>query len=141
MIEIKKELRFNYEYNLPIYNYNVFKSELSEFVDFFYPYFQKKSMDNELKEEFYNTWKTCFESLDLSFTSFIHKDYNLNNLIYLPNRKKHYKCGIIDFQIAFGVKIVGIYFLFLKTLEYYLMKNSIIILLNIITIILTKKFL
>ena len=42
-----------------------------------------------------------FESLDLSFTSFIHKDYNINNLIYLPNRKEHYKCGIIDFQNSF----------------------------------------
>ena len=101
LIEIKKELRFNYEYNLPIYNYNTFKSELSEFVDFFYPHIQKKIMNNELKEEFYNTWKSYFESLDLNFTSFIHKDYNLNNLIYLPNRKKHYKCGIIDFQNSF----------------------------------------
>ena len=101
LIEIKKELRFNYDYNLPIYNYNIFKSELSEFVDFFYPYIQKKSMNNELKEEFYNTWKSYFESLDLNFTSFIHKDYNLNNLLYLPNREKHYKCGIIDFQNSF----------------------------------------
>ena len=54
-----------------------------------------------MKVEFYHTWKSYFESLDLNFTSFVHKDYNLNNLIYLPNKKKHYKCGIIDFQNSF----------------------------------------
>ena len=80
LLEIKKEIRFTHNYNLPIYNYNIFKSELSEFVDFFYPYFQKRKMTNEMKVEFYYTWKNYFESLDLNLTSFVHKDYNINNL-------------------------------------------------------------
>ena len=101
LIEIKKEVRFHDNYNLPIYNYNIFESEISEFVDFFYPYFQKKKMTSDMKVEFYHTWKSYFESLDLNFTSFVHKDYNFNNLIYLPNKIKHYKCGIIDFQNSF----------------------------------------
>jgi len=101
LIEIKKEVRFNSSNDLPIYNYNIFKSEISEFVDFFYPYFQNKKMTNEMKEEFYNTWKFYFESMESNFTSFVHKDYNLNNLIYLPNRTNYYKCGIIDFQNSF----------------------------------------
>ena len=54
-----------------------------------------------MKEEFYNTWKFYFESIESNFTSFVHKDYNLNNLIYLPNRTNYYKCGIIDFQNSF----------------------------------------
>ena len=36
-----------------------------------------------------------------NFNSFVHKDYNINNLIYLPSRKGHFKCGVIDFQSAF----------------------------------------
>ena len=101
LIEIKKEVRFNSSSDLPIYNYNIFKSEISEFVDFFYPYFQNKKMTTEMKEEFYNTWKLYFESIEPNFTSFVHKDYNFNNLIYLPNRANYYKCGIIDFQNSF----------------------------------------
>ena len=101
LIEIKKEIRFVHNYNLPIYNYNIFKNELSEFVDFFYPYFQKKKMTSEMEAEFYHIWKSYFESLDFNFTSFVHKDYNLNNLMYLPNKTDHYKCGILDFQNSF----------------------------------------
>ena len=37
----------------------------------------------------------------INFESFVHKDYNMNNLILLPNRKNHLKCGVIDFQSAF----------------------------------------
>ena len=33
--------------------------------------------------------------------SFVHKDFELSNLIYLPKRNNHLKCGIIDFQNAF----------------------------------------
>ena len=58
-------------------------------------------MPTELKEEFHDIWKSQFELLNLNFTSFVHKDYNFNNLIYLPNKNKHYKCGIIDFQDSF----------------------------------------
>ena len=101
LIEIKKEIGFDHNYLLPIYNYNIFKSEISEFVNFFYPYHEKKKMPIELQEEFYDTWKSQFDLFDFSFTSFVHKDYNFNNLIYLPNKNKHYKCGIIDFQNSF----------------------------------------
>ena len=101
LIEIKKEIAYDHTYLLPVYNYKIFESELAEFVDFFYPFYQKKNMSTELKEEFHEIWKSQFNLLDLSFTSFVHKDYNLNNLIYLPNKKIHYKCGIIDFQSSF----------------------------------------
>jgi len=30
-----------------------------------------------------------------------YKDFNINNLMYLPSRKKHLRCGILDFQSAF----------------------------------------
>ena len=34
-------------------------------------------------------------------TSGNNKDFNINNLILLPSKKNHLKCGIIDFQSAF----------------------------------------
>ena len=85
----------------PDFSVKIFKNEISEFVDFFYPHYEKKKMPSDLQEEFYDTWKSEFDLLDKNFTSFVHKDYNLNNLIYLPNKRKHYKCGIIDFQNSF----------------------------------------
>ena len=31
----------------------------------------------------------------------MHKDFNMNNLIFLPSRKGHLKCGVIDYQNSF----------------------------------------
>jgi len=101
LIIIKKEINFDPNYNLPIYNYKIFTREICEFVDYFYPYYQNKIMPLDLKKEFIENWKSLYDSLDLNFTSFVHKDYNFNNLFYLPSKKKHYKCGIIDFQNSF----------------------------------------
>ena len=46
-------------------------------------------------------WKEAYNQFNFEFNNFVHKDFNINNLIFLPNRKKHLKCGIIDFQGAF----------------------------------------
>jgi len=101
LIILKKEINFNSSYEIPTYNYNTFKKEISEFIDFFYPYYIKAKIPLDLKEEFFDKWKNQYNELNLNYTSFVHKDYNLNNLIYLSERTKHYKCGIIDFQNAF----------------------------------------
>ena len=101
LIKIKKEINIDKKYNLPTYNYKIFHSEISEFVDYFFPFYKKKKMSNDLKEEFFSIWKSNFNSFDFNFTSFVHKDYNINNLIYLPNRRNHCKCGILDFQDSF----------------------------------------
>ena len=100
LIKIKKEINFDHNYYLPTYNYKIFKNEITEFVDFFYPYYAKKKMPLDMQAEFYDIWKSHFDLLNLNFASFVHKDYNMNNLFYLPNKKQHYRCGIIDFQNA-----------------------------------------
>ena len=30
----------------------------------------------------------------------VHRDFHIDNLFYLPKRKKHWRCGLIDFQDA-----------------------------------------
>ena len=101
LIVLKKEILYDIQYKLPIYNYNIFKKEIAEFLDFYYPFYKKENIPLDLREDFFNEWESYYNSLNLNFTSFTHKDYNLNNLFYLPQKQKHYKCGIIDFQNAF----------------------------------------
>ena len=101
LIILKNEIKFNPSFKMPVYNYNILKKEISEFIDFYYPYFKKEKIPLELEEEFYVCWKEYYDSINFNFFNFVHKDYNLNNLIYLPQRNKYKKCGIIDFQNAF----------------------------------------
>ena len=101
LIVLKNDIYYNNSQDLSVYNYNAFKSEISEFLDFYYPYVHNKEISKNLTEEFYGCWQSYFDSINFNFINFVHKDFNINNLIYLPSRKDHLKCGLLDFQGAF----------------------------------------
>ena len=98
---LKNEIVFDNLKDLKVYNYNILKSEISEFPNYFYFYAHNKKISKDLLLEFYECWKKNFYSINSNFNNFVHKDFNINNLMYLPSRKKHLRCGILDFQSAF----------------------------------------
>ena len=69
------------------------------------------------KQEFLQIWTDEFEKLNFKWDSFVHKDFEFSNLMYLPHKENLMKCGILDFQNAFIGFQVGISFLFLKIQE------------------------
>jgi hypothetical protein len=101
LIVLRNDIYYDNYKDLSVYNYNVFKLELSEFLDFYYPYVHNKEISKNLTEEFYGCWQSYFDSINFNFINFVHKDFNINNLVYLPLRKDHLKCGLLDFQGAF----------------------------------------
>ena len=80
------------------YDFFSFKKEIAEFVDFYLP---KYNINGDMAEEFFDIWSYEYKNLNFKWDSFVHKDFELSNLIYLPKRNNHLKCGIIDFQNAF----------------------------------------
>ena len=101
LITIKNSMNFDKSYNLDVYKFKNFISEISEFPDYYYRYFHKRNISENLKKEFYECWTQNYNLINFNFSCFVHKDFNLNNLIYLPDRKDYLKCGILDFQDAF----------------------------------------
>ena len=101
LVILKNNIHLDYSKDLSKYNYNTFKSEISEFPDYYYIYTNNKAISKDLIEEFYGCWKKNFNSMNFDFNYFVHKDFNINNLIYLPSRDDHLKCGVVDFQNAF----------------------------------------
>ena len=59
------------------------------------------NLNKNISEEYLLVWSEYFNKFDFNFSNFVHKDFNINNLIFLPSKKNHLKCGIIDFQSAF----------------------------------------
>ena len=53
LIVLKNDILFDNFKDLPIYNYNTFKSELSEFLNYYYPYVYSKEIPKDLSDEFY----------------------------------------------------------------------------------------
>ena len=98
IVIIQNSLKFYKLVDLEKYNFNVLKEEIKEIIDFYFPY---KGIDINFAKEFLDTWENEFYKYNFDFTSFVHKDFNMNNLFFLPLQKNHLRCGIIDFQSAY----------------------------------------
>lgn len=101
LIIFKNNINYNIADDLITYDYSIFKSEISELPIYYYKHIHGYEISIDLVTEFYECWKKYFNSIKFEFSYFAHKDFNINNLMYLPQRKKHLKCGILDFQSAF----------------------------------------
>jgi len=80
------------------YDFSFFKVEIAEFADF---YLSKNNIGKDVVDEFFYIWESEFENLNFNWNSFVHKDFELSNLMHLSQRDGHLKCGILDFQNAF----------------------------------------
>ena len=99
LIYIKNTAKDNNKIKLKKYKFDTFQTEIKELPDYYLPYVRIQNI--ELNYEFLEIWSKSFKNISFEFDSFVHKDFNLNNLIFLPSLKKHMQCGVLDFQNAF----------------------------------------
>jgi len=98
LIEIQNSQKPVVNKFLKQYDFSSFTVEIAEFADF---YLSKKNICKDVVDEFFYIWKSEFENLNFNWDSFVHKDFELSNLMHLSQRNCHLKCGILDFQNAF----------------------------------------
>ena len=98
LIEIQNSQKPVVNKFLKQYDFSSFRVEIAEFADF---YLSKKNIGKDVVDEFFDIWKSEFENLNFNWDSFVHKDFELSNLMHLSQRDGHLKCGILDFQNAF----------------------------------------
>ena len=98
LIEIHKAQKPTVNKFFKKYDFSYFTVEIAEFADF---YLSKKNIGKDVVDEFFYIWKSEFENLNFNWDSFVHKDFELSNLMHLSQRDGHLKCGILDFQNAF----------------------------------------
>jgi len=98
LIEIQNSQKPTINKVLKQYNFSSFEIDIAEFADFYLPI---NNISKDVVDEFFYVWKSEFDNLNFKWDSFVHKDFELSNLMYLPQRDGHLKCGILDFQNAF----------------------------------------
>ena len=100
LIILKNSFIFDKSILLERYNINIFESEIAELPEHYFPYIGLK-INKDILNDFKNIWLESFNKFDFDFNTFVHKDFNINNLILVPSNNGHLKCGIVDFQNAF----------------------------------------
>ncbi len=114
--------------DIPNYTKKKFLDEVNLFFDWYLPFFKIKQLD--FKEQFNLIFLDYLKKLDVLPKVFVHRDYHIDNLFFLRNRKKNFKCGWIDYQDAvFGPDLYDLVSLcqdaridVSKTVEDYLVK-------------------
>ena len=95
LVFVQKE---NPECNLDLYDKANFYKESNLFFDW---YVKKKLVEkNKIKFVFNKIFDNFLTKIEKLPFVFVHRDYHIDNLFYLPNRSDHFKCGWIDFQDA-----------------------------------------
>ena len=84
---------------LPDYSYEIFKSELDIFLDWYY--FPDRKNDKGLLRDWDIIWKNYYKIISSSkFRTVVLRDFHIDNLFLLENRIGIKRIGLIDFQDA-----------------------------------------
>ena len=83
---------------IPKYTAKIFFEESDLFFEWYLKIPKRKS--NQIRIEFNSVFKDYLSKAFLVPNVFIHRDYHVDNLFYLKNKTKHFKCGWIDYQDA-----------------------------------------
>ena len=90
---------YKFDSCVPNYTSKIF---LEESILFFEWYMNERFYNNinELKKKFNDLFISLFKKINTLPKVFIHRDYHIDNLFFLEDRKDFFRCGWIDFQDA-----------------------------------------
>ena len=94
---IKKKFDSN---NIHYYSIDTLIEETSLFYEWFLKKHCKISLANEEKIEYQEILKKIFNEINFTSSALVLRDYHVDNLILLKNRKGINQVGVIDFQDA-----------------------------------------
>jgi len=67
----------------------------------------EEALNDDIRESYIKAWQPCFEYLERMPKHLVLRDFHVDNLLLLPDRKEWAACGLLDFQDA--VSGSGIY--------------------------------
>lgn len=83
------------------YTKDVYFEELSLFLDWYVPFLERPSLSLKKKREFYAAFESAFSFASSDHESvLIHRDFHVDNMIYLKEEEGIKKCALLDYQDA-----------------------------------------
>jgi hypothetical protein len=75
-------------------------AELKIFVDWYMPHAYKRELNAEELEEFISIWRNILEKQTIKQRGIVLRDYHVENMMHLEQKKSTHKLGLLDFQDA-----------------------------------------
>lgn len=96
----KSELADRAALPLPAYDETLLLKEAGLFCEWFLPQALGREKVAALREEYLALWRGIFLAAPLSHDHWVHRDYHVDNLMWLPARAGAARIGLLDFQDA-----------------------------------------
>ena len=87
-------------FELPTYHDSVIHHGHRQIIDYYVPATLARKNEDGLTEEYWQIWEGIEKTLPPCPTSFMHIDYHVENLMWIPDETGLKQCGLLDFQAA-----------------------------------------
>jgi aminoglycoside/choline kinase family phosphotransferase len=86
--------------DLPAYGTEEMLTKNNQFLDWYYPRIHGTDVTQPIKDAWTDSWHEAFKILNNARKTLILRDFHVDNLLWLKDRKDHQRCGLLDFQDA-----------------------------------------
>ncbi|MDX1974351.1 MAG: phosphotransferase [Rickettsiales bacterium] len=86
--------------HLPRYDQALLMREVQLFSNWYLPQLAGLEPSKVLATEYVRLWEQLLQQAPLQDRYFVHRDYHVDNLMWLPARQGHARVGLLDFQDA-----------------------------------------
>ncbi len=100
LAHLRKSARTAAALNLPDYYQSHVHKARRRVIDWYMPVVLGCRNEDGLAEEYLSVWERIEKTLPACPQGFLHIDYHVDNLMWLPAREGLMRCGILDFQGA-----------------------------------------
>ena len=97
LIHINKYSK-NLTSKIPLYSNKKLINEALLFLEWYWPNIYKQKPKKKIFNEYINIWKKLLQNNLKTKKVLVHRDFHIDNLFFLRDRKKVKACGLIDFQ-------------------------------------------
>lgn len=86
--------------NLPVYDEARYLDEACLLIDWYMPAVLGRPTPDAAREEYQAAWRDALSGVDDHAPTLVLRDYHVDNLMRIPQRKGIAACGLLDFQDA-----------------------------------------
>ena len=100
LVELQRAAERHGALGLPPYDLSRLLAEAALLVDWYAPTALGSPLSDALREEYLAVWRAVLPRAALARDTLVLRDYHVDNLMLLPDRRGVCSCGLLDFQDA-----------------------------------------
>jgi aminoglycoside/choline kinase family phosphotransferase len=100
LIELQRAAERRSSFELPPYDIGRLLAEASLLVDWYAPAALRSPLPDALREEYLALWRAVLPQATIAPPTLVLRDYHVDNLMLLADRRGVRGCGLLDFQDA-----------------------------------------